>query len=432
MTCKVVLLLAMLIPLADSAAAPLGRPGAQKAKAISRSSPMVFYLAKGEEDACGQGCNEWIAAEGQIDTNAGQRLRIFLTRVGKRNLPIFFHSPGGNGATAMAMGRLLRERGMTAGVYATIPAGCAGASEQACRTLKQSGQMLPSTLRNVAACNSACVYALIGAKVRHVPPGARLGVHSAKIVVLWPDARKIGYSNRQIASFQKTKLAELNVQSRRYVQEMKVDVRLFDLLSKVPHQDIHYLSRDEIVKFGIDTREFHETRWIATELLPQQLWAMKYFVAATGDDRKELRTSVIRLECGDVSRIKVSYFRSLGSHETGAGRRTIKLASGDQSASLSVSGSVFKMEAIENGTSYSLWYAYAPYELFEAAASEAVEIVESESANTTPRITRLSAAGLSQAITALRRRCSGALDCWTSAPSGGAARQAICDVPFRQ
>jgi hypothetical protein len=26
-----------------------------------------FYLARGEADACGRGCNEWIAAEGKID-----------------------------------------------------------------------------------------------------------------------------------------------------------------------------------------------------------------------------------------------------------------------------------------------------------------------------------------------------------------------------
>jgi hypothetical protein len=404
----VVLLVAILLSLAGSAAAQPDRPGAPKSKSAPQAPPMIFYLAKGEDDACGQGCSEWIAAEGRFEADTAQRLRAFLTRLGKRKLPILFHSNGGNGTTAMTMGRLLREREMTASVYETIPVGCVGASEQSCRALKQSGQVLPSTLRNVANCSSACVFALIGAKVRQVPPGARLGVHSGKVIVPWAEARRIGYSDKQISSFQRTRQEENNAQARRYVQEMKVDVRLFDLLSKVPHEQVYYLTPNEIAAFGIDTREAREAHWIATELLPRQLWTMKYFVEAKGPDRKELHTSLIRLECGDVAHAKLSYFRSLGQGETGAGQRTIKLAAGSQSALLTSYGSPFKMEAIETGTSYHLWYAYARFDLFEtAAARQLVELVESEQAGTPPRITKLSTAGLSQAITALRQRCNG-------------------------
>src|SRR5882724_4094031 len=73
------------------------------------ASPMIFYLAKGEADVCGAGCNEWIAAEGSIDLAAAQRLRALLARLGKRKLPIYFHSPGGLGGIAMEIGRILRE-----------------------------------------------------------------------------------------------------------------------------------------------------------------------------------------------------------------------------------------------------------------------------------------------------------------------------------
>lgn len=433
MTFRAALLLtALLVPLGAPAVAQSERPSAPKSKAASSSSPMVFYLAKGEEDACGPGCSEWIAAEGQIDAAAAQRLRTFLSRLGKRKLPIFFHSPGGNGTTSTAMGRLLREREMTAGVYQTFPLGCTAMSEQSCRALKQSGQVLPATLRNVAGCSSACVFALIGAKVREVPPGARLGVHAAKVVVLRSDGRRANHADREVVSFQRSKLAELNAQFRRYVQEMKIDVRLFDLLSKVPHEEIHYLSRDEIVKFGIDTREFHEAPWIATELLQKQLWAMKYFVEAKDQNRKELRTSVLRLECGGVDRAKLGYFRSMGSQETSP-TRTIRLVSGDHRTMLSTAGSAFKMDAIENGTSYNLWFAYASFDFLEAAAAIGhIDIVESETVMVPPRVTTLSTAGLSQAISALRGRCSGAsVDCWTSNASGGGTRSAICDVPFR-
>ena len=58
--------------------------------------PMVFYVAKGEPNACGAGCREWIVAEGTIDRDAPVRLRALLNRLGQRKLPIYFHSPGGS------------------------------------------------------------------------------------------------------------------------------------------------------------------------------------------------------------------------------------------------------------------------------------------------------------------------------------------------
>jgi hypothetical protein len=72
--------------------------------------PIVFYRAKGDANACGEGCTEWIAAEGYIDLGAAQRLKSFLNRNSARNLPIYFTSPGGLLQDALAIGRLLRAR----------------------------------------------------------------------------------------------------------------------------------------------------------------------------------------------------------------------------------------------------------------------------------------------------------------------------------
>src|SRR5262247_2489798 len=112
MKLKAPLLVAIIIALAAPAAAQPGRAGNPSTPAKKNSAPieppMIFYLAKGEPDACGEGCSEWIAAEGEIDGAASQRLRSFLNRLGKRKLPIYFHSPGGVGTTATEMGRQLR------------------------------------------------------------------------------------------------------------------------------------------------------------------------------------------------------------------------------------------------------------------------------------------------------------------------------------
>src|SRR5262249_14612564 len=158
------------------------------------------------------------------------------------------------------IGRLLRKRDMTAGVSTTIPAGCRGAAEAACKALKHSGQSVAAELSSVAACNSACVYALIGAKARQVPPGARLGVHSGKPIQLLSNGRVKFLPDGTPA---KAKSAEYNGQVQRYFREMGIDDALAALIAKVPHEQAHYLSRDEIVRFGIDNREFVETRWTA-------------------------------------------------------------------------------------------------------------------------------------------------------------------------
>jgi len=60
--------------------------------------------------------------------------------------------------------------------------------------------VLQAALRNIASCDSACVFALVGAMVRQVPPGARLGIHSVKLVIEWGRARQTGYSDRKMAS----------------------------------------------------------------------------------------------------------------------------------------------------------------------------------------------------------------------------------------
>jgi len=358
---------------------------------------MVFYHAKGGPDSCGQGCSEWIAAEGRIDLGTAQRLRAFLTRLGKRELPIFFDSPGGIGKTAMEIGRLLRERKMTASVYRTIPTGCAAVNEQACRTLKQSGQTLPSQLRGMAPCNSACVFALIGAKTRQVPPGARLGVHSVGLV--HADGSPARGGN------EKAMLAKAEAQARRYVQEMGVDVRLFDIISKVPHEKTHYLSRDEIARFGIDHGGFQETRWSTMELVSKELRVMKFFVEPTGDGSKGLRTGFIEIGCGGLQRVKIIYFRGVTPDENRA-RKTINLAIGDRVATFLGSGSVILMEAIETGGSFNILDTYQPFDFIEAAAThDEIEITEHDSANASSRVTRLSTAGMAQATSALRQRC---------------------------
>src|ERR1700704_5261593 len=89
-----------------------------------QSEPLIFVVATGEPNACGRGCTEWIAGEGQFDEGAAQRFREFLAVLAKRDLPIFFNSDGGLVREAVQIGLILRESRMTAGVARTFPEGC--------------------------------------------------------------------------------------------------------------------------------------------------------------------------------------------------------------------------------------------------------------------------------------------------------------------
>ena len=93
-------------------------PKARPKPVAAATPPMAFYVVKGAADACGRGCDSWIAVEGQVDSAAAPRFRKFLQRVGNRNLPLYFYSPGGNLDQALAMGAMLRERHAVARVAA--------------------------------------------------------------------------------------------------------------------------------------------------------------------------------------------------------------------------------------------------------------------------------------------------------------------------
>jgi hypothetical protein len=189
---------------------------------------------------------------------------------------------------------------------------------------------------------------------------------------------------------------------------MRIDAGLFSVVSRTPYEKIHTLSRDEIAAFGIDTREFQETRWMAGELPPQSPSALKLIVEVKGASRKEFRASMIKLACAAPRRIWIGYVRGLGSDETGA-TRSIKFAIGDRAFSLPQKTFISKIDAIDAGGSFDTRFAEEPFELIEAAATrDSIDIVESDPTDKAvpPRITKLSTNGLSKALEGLGKDCA--------------------------
>ncbi len=171
----ILFVVAVLVSTVGGIATVLAQSSPEPAKAspaVVKSAPMadiVFYLARGDADACGRGCNEWIVAEGKIDPGAAQRFRRLLAKLGHRRLPVFFHSPGGSVTGSIELGRLIHDQKLEVSVAHTISLGCDldKPLEKPCEALKRSGQELLSEFDpTLAMCNSACVFALAGGTVR--------------------------------------------------------------------------------------------------------------------------------------------------------------------------------------------------------------------------------------------------------------------------
>jgi hypothetical protein len=416
-------LLLLAIALAFGFAADAGaQPGDQRTqkarKAPDPKSPLRFYLAKGDRDACGNGCSEWIAAEGYFDHQADGRLRAFLRRHGSRKLPIYFSSAGGNGATAIAIGRHLRQLGITTGVAKTIPRGCSSFGDQSsvCRAAKRSSRPVQAEWRPDGRCNSACVYALIGGKARHVPPSARLGVHAARLTLIrkYSDGREQRLTPKDAPSLHRARAAEFDAQLRRYIRDMGIDAGLFEAAAKVPHESVHYLTRDQIAVFGIDRRDHAETGWFIAPMSANAIHVSNWIVEARGPGGKDYRTSIVSLSCSQAQRATVLYLRGLASDEV-AGSVRAALAIGAHTANLAVARKQMQQDAIDTGALFSSSVAYVPFkELDAAAATGVIRVVETDqqAGAQSPRVIKLSTHGLAEGIKVLRSKCIHPTPAW--------------------
>lgn len=263
-------------PLFYTPGIPAGGGSAQKSPANDKKAgdkkpsddpmntpPISFYIAKGDADACGPGCSEWIVADGRFVFGATEKFRAVLKQAGNRKLPVFFNSPGGEVRAATSLGRVLRQQGITASVGKTTPSACAGLAADACRKLlKKPDGPVPARVASYGGqCNSACVYALIGAKTREVAPDAVIGVHAVSLKLTVKVFRGHELSQSRLNAMAKSRLNDVNENLRGYVREMGIDPELFDLALGTSPNRVHVLTRDEIATYGIDTRKAVESPW---------------------------------------------------------------------------------------------------------------------------------------------------------------------------
>jgi hypothetical protein len=346
-----------------------------------RSEPMIFVVATGEPNACGRGCTEWIAGEGQFDEGAAQRFREFLAVLAKRDLPIFFNSDGGLLREAVQIGLILRESRMTAGVARTFPEGCHLGTPlgDACRRLMQSKREHKARLYfGGARCGSACVYAMVGASTRHVDPGATLRIHSV-----------VGGEIDEAAN-----------SLRRYVIGMGVDPALVDAAAKIPARSFRGLSRGEMERFGIETRGVYETPWFAYHGRAGEFLLLKSVTSPTGDSGDEYRTRTVGLACSPFHpSIRFMYHQELTAKES----RTppmIRAKIGDSQIDLTTLNP--QKDLVEKS------FDLEPRQLLaiETGSFEITEMFDQSIIKKPSRVVRFSTLGLSANIVALESKCA--------------------------
>lgn len=379
-----------------------------------RRQAMIFFVAKGEPGACGPGCSEWIAAEGVIDRDAPQRFHDFLAALSRRDLPIFFNSTGGIIGHASAIGLILRKHKMTAGVGRTLPEGCRHGvpTDEACRrVLRGKPEHRARLVTEGARCLSACVYAFVGGSDRQIARNAQVGVHSAKM----------------LSKDSPLSVDDIHKLLKRYVIEMGVDPGLIDAAAKVSHDRMRRLSRDEIARFGVETRGSYETSWTLYEDGSNLFYVFKSITQARGAEGKGYRTSTVRLWCvGGAFGVALAYQRELPANEIG-GASVIRVAAGDGELVLksdettAASGrrsagaaqeilSKFAVKVSEPPPGSERWSTSAGRDFLRyATAAPSVVITEDPvpqgSGLGLARAVKLSTNGLSKVLEAFQKRC---------------------------
>ncbi len=225
---------AIIRPLAAAALGLLLQPAIALAQAAKRP-PMEITIVRAVGETCEPDCPEWIAAQGEIVADTPRKLRRVIQSLNGRKLPVLLHSPGGNVDAGIAMGRMIREAGLVAGVgVSPLPEPCAP-KNRACAEERRKPVRGVFNLRR-GHCASACTFVLAGGVRRVIHPDAGLGVHQVTIMRTNREVRRQYVVERRRVGGRTIEV------SRRLVSERVIAQRTFKL-DKVPEATNRQLSR---------------------------------------------------------------------------------------------------------------------------------------------------------------------------------------------
>jgi hypothetical protein len=192
--------------------------------------PMRFVRVVSADPSCAPNCPEWLSAEGRIEPGSATAFINAVDRLGGRRLPILIHSPGGSVPDAMAMGELIRGKGLAVAVARTLMPNCA---ETAPRCPDGPGRAITGG----ATCASACALVLAGGVERLVGPVPLVGVHQITTVV-----KEIESLSRLTSTRKYYEQQGADAAVSRYLAAMGVGDPVMALLRKTPAASVYWLS----------------------------------------------------------------------------------------------------------------------------------------------------------------------------------------------
>ncbi len=239
---------------------------------------MRFAVVRNIGTECYPVCAEWISAQGTITTKTASQFRNFLRRgVGNRKLPVVIESRGGDVDSSLAMGRLIRARGLDVGVGRTNFIGCSPGAK-GCKPRKD-GTFIGSAISVNAYCASACAFVLAGGVSRVVGRPSYLGVHQIttirqmqkllyRLETRWVNGKKVTKKRiiKRIPTGTETS-TRMSKQLRRkiakYLAEMGVSADLLESIEKTPASTMLRLTQDEMAAMKLVTDSGEVKYWFS-------------------------------------------------------------------------------------------------------------------------------------------------------------------------
>jgi hypothetical protein len=233
---------------------------------------MEVQLVRSAHPACEPDCPEWIAAQGRIDASSLTRFKRVLARLGNRQLPVLIDSPGGSVTEALAIGRLIRAKGLDIVVTKTVLSPCPP-KDQACRRLMSRGVAMGLPEARLSKCASACAFLLAGGVRRYIGAGAFVGVHAiaayqiyARVVRTYRITTQTSWgvpisTSKELVRERKISEKAVSVPTpagtyaelARYFQEMGVSGEVLPIVMRTPHEKIHWFTPAELRSLKVAT-----------------------------------------------------------------------------------------------------------------------------------------------------------------------------------
>ena len=214
--------------------------------------PIRFVRVISAEPACAPDCPEWLSAEGRIGPGAAADLAEALARLDGRRENGLGSATGGSVADAMAMGELIRARGLTVAVARTLITDC---PERAPRCASGPGRAITGG----AMCASACVLVLAGGVERLIGPAPLIGVHQITTVVRETEGLAHLTSTRKVYE-----QLDADAAVSAYLAAMGVGDPVMALMRKTPAASVRWLSLADLKASHLATSALDAAEPIAT------------------------------------------------------------------------------------------------------------------------------------------------------------------------